>query len=389
MQRLRLFLLAVAHFCVDSYATMLAPVLPLVIDRLGLSLTGAGILGTILSACNLSQPLLGLWADRMRRRWLVIGGLALATLFTPLMGVAPSYAALVATLCLGGIGVAAFHPQVFSLAGDLSGQRRSFGLALFIFGGTMGLGVTPLWVPLFASRIGLEYLPFVTAPGLVLLVLVLRFVPLDNPHLSAASPAPRGGLDSAALPLALITAVVVLRSITAIGFAFFLTVLSQERGLTLVQGGVPLAVYNTAGVVGSLVLGYLADRVNPKPLVWGSLLLSAPALLAFLRTEGPASYLLLALGGGLVMASNSVLVALAQELVPRRSGLASSLPLGFSWGLASLSLGPVGWLADRIGVAETLSWLALLPVVPAAVALFLPHRPGAALQTPGRASPGD
>ena len=33
MRRLPLLLVSLAHFCVDSYATMLAPVLPLVIDR--------------------------------------------------------------------------------------------------------------------------------------------------------------------------------------------------------------------------------------------------------------------------------------------------------------------------------------------------------------------
>lgn len=377
MKKLHLFLLTVAHFCVDSYATMLAPILPLVIERLGLSLASAGILGTIVSICNLSQPLLGMWADHMRKRWLVIAGVGLASICTPLMGIAPNYWILVGVLCLGGIGVAAFHPQSFSLAGELSGSRRSFGLALFVFGGTMGLGVTPLWVPYFAQNIGLEWLPIVGIPGLLFLLLVLRFVPLDNPHAATVEQPDRvTGFNGAGRSLALITAVVILRSVTALGFAFFLTVLlSRERGLSLIEGGIPLAAYNIAGVVGALFFGYLGDRINARPLVCGSLLLSVPALLAFLEIEGPLGYIPLALGGGLLLASNSILVALAQELVPQRSGLASSLPLGFSWGLASLSLGPVGWFADHYGVTETLRWLAMLPLVTASVALFLPARP--------------
>ena len=98
------------------------------------------------------------------------------------MGVAPNYALLVVSLALGGIGVAAFHPQVFSLAGELSGERRSFGLALFIFGGTMGLGLSPLWLPLYAEKIGLHALPLVSIPGLLFAVLLIKFVPLDNPQ---------------------------------------------------------------------------------------------------------------------------------------------------------------------------------------------------------------
>ena len=74
----------------------------------------------------------------------------------------------------GGFGVAAFHPQVFSLAGELSGDRRAFGIALFIFGGTMGLGVTPLWMPYYAEHIGLDLLPLVTIPGILFLLAVWR-----------------------------------------------------------------------------------------------------------------------------------------------------------------------------------------------------------------------
>lgn len=377
MQRLRLFLLTATHFCVDSYATMLAPLLPMVMLRLGLGNAGAGVLGTIVSICNMSQPLLGMWADRMHRRWLVVGGIVMAAVFTPLLGIAPSYWVLVGILCLGGFGVAAFHPQAFSLAGELSGKKRGFGLALFIFGGTLGLGMTPLWVRPFAEGIGLQWLPIIAVPGLLLLLLVLRYVPLDNPAAARESPPLLQGLDGAGPGLALITVVVILRSVTGLCFGIFLAVLAGERGMSASQGDWWLAIYNTAGVVGALLFGWLSDRVDARPLTVVSLLIASPALYFFLHAEGWASYALLAVGGGFLLASNSILVALAQELVPDRSGLASSLPLGFSWGIASLSLGPAGFVADRIGLAETLGWLALLPLVTAVVALFLPARPQA------------
>ena len=377
MQKIRLFLITLSHFCVDSYATLLQPLLPLLKANLGLSLAQTGFLGTIVSICNISQPLLGLWADRMARRWLVVGGLILATVFAPLMGLAPDYLTLVGILALGGIGVAAFHPQVFSLAGELSGPRRSFGLALFIFGGTLGLGLTPLWAPTYTNHYGLENLPYVSIPGLLFLLLLLRFIPLDNPNFAnGKSNAQWRNLGDHAGPLFLITAIVILRSVTGLGFGTFLALLAQERGLDLVAGGIPLGIYNIAGVVGALLVGYLADRIDPKPLVWGSLLLSVPPLYAFIYAEGAlASNGLLFIGGGLLMSSNSIMVAMAQELSPENTGLASSLPLGFSWGLASLTLPLIGYLGDHIGVAETLKYLALLPILTAVLAFYLPSRP--------------
>ena len=377
MQKIRLFLITLSHFCVDSYATLLQPLLPLLKANLGLSLAQTGFLGTIVSICNISQPLLGLWADRMARRWLVVGGLLLTTVFAPLMGLALDYLTLVGILALGGIGVAAFHPQVFSLAGELSGPRRSFGLALFIFGGTLGLGLTPLWAPTYTKYFGFESLPYLSIPGLLFLLLLLRFIPLENPNFAdGKSNAQWRRLGDHAGPLFLITAIVILRSVTGLGFGTFLTLLAQERGLDLVAGGIPLGIYNIAGVVGALLVGYLADRMDPKPLVWGSLILSVPPLYAFIYAESAiASNTLLFIGGGLLMSSNSIMVAMAQELAPENTGLASSLPLGFSWGLASLTLPLIGYLGDHIGVAGTLKYLALLPILTAVLAFYLPSRP--------------
>lgn len=374
MLKTPLLLVTLAHFMVDTYATMLSPILPLINERLGLNLAFAGLLGTIVSLCNLIQPLMGLWADRMRRRHLVVAGLLLAALFSPLLGLAPTYLSLVALLAIGGMGVAAFHPQSFSLAGELSGERRSFGLALFIFGGTLGLGLTPLWVPYCADRFGLESLALAALPGVVVVLLLLKLSPLDNPHIAQRVLSLRESFNGQGFPLLVITVVVILRSITGLGFGFYLTVLGKERGLSLVAGSIPLGIYNMAGVVGGLLAGYLADRFNPRALVWGSLVLCVPFLYAFLYTEGWSSYLGLVLGGALLLSSNSILVAMAQELAPQSSGLASSLPLGFSWGLASLTLPFVGHLADQIGVARTLEYLSFLPLPTAALSLLLPGK---------------
>ena len=355
---------------------LLAPVLPLINERLGLKLALAGLLGTVLAMCNLTQPFMGIWGDLMHRRNLVIAGALIAAVFIPLLGVAPNFATLVAVLTLGGLGISAFHPQAFTLAGELSNQRRAFGVSLFAFGGTLGIGLTPLWVPLFTETFGLHALPFVSIPGILAVILVSRFVSLRNPRVQRL----RLGAQLRSLlpsvgPLSLITAIVVLRTITFTGFGFFLTLLGRERGLSLVESGIPLGVYNLAGVLGSLVAGYMADRWNAKRIIWISILLSSPALLAFLQADGYLGYFWIIIGGFGIMSSNSILVVLAQELAPENISLASSLPLGFSWGLAAFSLPFIGHLADHSGIATTLHYLALLPVLTAVLALYLPERP--------------
>ena len=179
-------------------------------------------------------------------------------------------------------------------------------------------------------------------------------------------------LRDSAVPLSLITSVVILRTVTFLGFGFYLTQLGRDRGLSLLEGSIPLAVYNLSGVAGSLAAGFLADLWDAKKIVLLTIALACPSLLAYLHSVGPVSYLWLVLGGIGIMASNSVLIAMAQELAPNNTGLASSLPLGFSWGIASFSLPLIGYLADQVGIAQALNYLALLPLPTVILAMFLP-----------------
>ena len=372
MQKSKLYLVTMAHFCVDTYSTMLAPLLPVLMATFGLSLASAGLLATFYSITAFTQPLMGIWADRMKKRHLVIGGLVLASCL-PLIGVAGSYPVLLLILFLGGLGVSAFHPQVFSLVGELSEPRRAFGISIFVFGGTLGIGLTPWWAPYLATRLGLEWLPVLIPFGVVFALLLARFIPLDNPQvetrpLSAVREILRGRFR----PLILVTVVAFLRTVGAIGLGTFLPVLASERGYSSAHVGIPLGIFSLAGVGGGLLVGFLADRYRPKPLVWSSLLLSAPFLIAALHADGITHYALLAIGGGLALCSNPLTISMSQEMAPQSSGLASSLTLGLSWGLASLTYGPIGYVADLVGIVPTLTGVACLTIPAGLLALFLP-----------------
>ena len=336
-----------------------------------ISLFAAGALGSVVSLANMTQPIMGLVGDRLRRRLLVPLGAMLAAATIPMIGLAPNFGMLVALLALGGLGVAAFHPAAFALAGELSSERRSTGIAIFAFSGSIALGITPLWAPAMASAASLAALPFISVAGLVTAVVVWLRVPLDMEVPRRTWSQTARSISRVLLPLSGILAIVAARSAVAIGFAGFIPLLSHERGLSLIAGGVMLSVYSTAGVLFSLGAGYLADRMSPAPLVWGTLLLSVPALYLSVTATGAFAILMLALGGGLVWSSNAVLVALAQQIAPGNEGLASSVPLGFGWGLGALVLPIIGAVADREGIEFALRTLALVPLVPAVLSMFV------------------
>jgi len=370
----------VAHFLNDFYVAFLAPLLPLVVTRFGISLTLAGLLATILNtSAALSQPLFGALADRMRRRALVVAGPALTAAAMGLMGLAPSYGSLIILLLVAGTGTASFHPQGASTAGEASGSRKGAGLSMFVAGGELGYALGPLVIALVVGQWGLGTTWIVALPGLLGCFLLWRYLPprreLPPRHRDASL---RADLVSALGPLAVLWFIVVLRSIIISAYQTFIPLLLNQRGGSIVAGGAAVFLFGGVGALGGISGGTFSDRAGRRRMVALSLILGTPLLLAFMRTAGPWAYLWLAAGGVAIYLSAAVTIVLAQELLPHRASVASSIVMGLAWGTAGLSLTGVGALADAVGLDNALMLVLLLAVPALAAVALLPRTPGVA-----------
>ena len=175
-------LMAGAHFMVDGYGNIYAPLLPLLIPRLGLSLAAAGTLTMLFQiAASVSQVGFGRLADGWRPRLLVVCGPVIAVLVLSLVGLATTKTMLAIILFVGGLGGAAFHPPAAALAHRLGGDRPGSAMSVHITGGTLGFSMGPLVFAPFAERFGLEWTPLLAIPGLLVIALFLRRVP-PFPH---------------------------------------------------------------------------------------------------------------------------------------------------------------------------------------------------------------
>lgn len=363
-----------AHFVNDFYVAFLAPVLPLVVMRFDLSLTLAGLLATILNtSAAMSQPVFGMFADQMRRRIFVVLGPALTVLAMGSMGLAPSYGTLIVLLLIAGTGTATFHPQGASTAGLASGNRKGVGLSLFVAGGELGYALGPVVIALAVASFGLDVTWVVALPGLALCVLLWKRLAAQTIDHAERPQSLAADLRGVWRPLALLWTIVVLRSIIISAFITFLPLLLRERGGSIVAGGAAIFLFGGVGAVGGLIGGALADRVGRRALLAVSLLLGTPLLLLFLHAQGVWSYLALAGGGIALYLSAAITIVMAQEVLPHRASVASSIVMGLAWGAAGLSLTAVGALADAVGLATALTWVMGLAVVALLFVAFLPN----------------
>src|SRR2546428_858785 len=191
-----------AHFLNDFYVAFLAPLLPLVVAKFHLSLALAGLLATVLTtSAAMQQPWFGIMADRLKRRIFVILGPTLTVLAMGLMGLAPTYALLMALLLIAGTGTASFHPQGASTAGEASGHRKGTGLSLFVGGGELGYSMGPLVIALIVAARGLEATWLVALPGLAVCLLLWRVLPSSpGPPRRPAGPTVETGPAAAVRP---------------------------------------------------------------------------------------------------------------------------------------------------------------------------------------------
>jgi len=370
-------LLSLGHMTTDLFSSAIATLQPVLADRYGLSLAQAGMLGGVyMFASSVLQLPFGILSDRLNSRMFSILGPLMVGFFYSILGWATGYPTLLLLTFLGGMGIAAFHPQSTTQATQLSGARRGLGVALFITAGTFGLSLGPPYFSAVIDAVTFERFWIAMTPAVVVAALLLWKLPQPEPHPAEHS----RHIDWSVMrakwrPLSLHYGLVVLRSTVQLGIAQFLSLyLVRERGLSMDAASWALSLFFLAAATGSFTGGSLADRIGGKNVVVLSMTASTPFLALFLLTPSWIGYVGLFVGAMILLLTIPVNIVMAQDLVPSQRGMVSSLMMGFAWGMAGITFVPViGWLADRYGL-ETILWcVALAPVLGILPALRLPR----------------
>jgi FSR family fosmidomycin resistance protein-like MFS transporter len=380
----RIALLSISHFINDTYANYLPLLLPFLIPSLGLSLPMAGLLfATHQLTSSVIQPVLGHLADRFGTRVFSFVGTAAVAVGASSLGVAPSYGVLLALVALAGLGTASFHPQSAAMVNALSGGRRGTLMSLYITSGNAGFALGPVIIVSVVEALGLRATPLMVVPGIVSAIILARYAPRgwrlptqrERPPIWRVIANKKGVLVS-------LLGVATFRAVTYGGLVTFLPLFFQSKGYAATVGATLITILLISGTSGSLLGGYLSDRIGRRLVIAGSLALATPLLLAMLHTSGVYLWIASALAGAAFLGSFSVLTVQTQEMLPENVGMASGLMLGFTVGMGGLSVGPLSLLAEVIGIPTTLNLVVLMPFLGALVALSLADQPRAGAKGP-------
>lgn len=370
---------SVSHFCVDTLNSAFPVILVALAVSLGLSNTQLGLASTLyILGTAVGQPLFGWVTDRWGSRGMAVGGVLWMAVLFGAGALLPVRVGL-PLLLAAGIGSSAFHPQATMHARQSAGQRPATGTSIFFLFGQVGLALGPALAGLSLAWWGVEPTLLLLAatmvplaPWLWVQVPASRRTPPITPRVAAPrTPLPGWGV------LALFAILLACRSWPQAATGTFLPKFFAERGLRPDEYGLLLTLFMLGSGLGGVAGGWLADHWRRRGTVVVTLALGAVPL--WLIPQAPlgslALPLLIAVAGALNGASHSIVVLLAQAMLPGRMALASGLVLGFMFSAGALGTSLTGVAADRWGVALALALLAPISLLAALAGMALPRPP--------------
>jgi len=338
---LLLALLAFGHFIVDTIASTLNPLWPHMESAVGMSQGEFLAFGYICwtMANSFTQVLFAYLGDRTRSRWVIWVGPIVAILCLSSIGWIENPWLMCLILFLAGLGIAAFHPEAAVTAGSMLPGNRSRAMAIFALCGYLGQAVGPYYAGRLVAEGDMTTLVVNLSWALPAMLVVGLCVSRTRPVSGISSSSPMRlseAFSGRGREMLQLVAGGVLRIIPALGIPLSLAYLLETEGYTPDDVGLVQSAF-MAGIGGGAIFCAIFTRPDwEKLMLWLPALLATPAIVLI----GPASYngkIALCFSAGFLLGiAMPVFISCAQQLLPQGQRVATSLTMGFSWGIASI-----------------------------------------------------
>jgi FSR family fosmidomycin resistance protein-like MFS transporter len=381
---------AFGHLMVDVINGQRPILLAYLSGKLGLTNTTLGLISTIyVLSASLLQPLFGFISDRLGARWVIAGGLLWMAAFYSLALAAPGNLALV-LLVLASIGSGAYHPAATMQAtmrgrSEFVGHEASAAAYFFVFG-QLGYLFGPILAGPLLDHYGVNGLWIFALLAAVVGVTLVRRLRDKGSHNEAhepvrSLPAAQGSLTllsntlndfpnkrrqylwTLLFPLVTVAA---LQSWLQQNMVTFIPKYLNDLGQSASHYGLIAALFMGGSAIGNIFGGHLADRFGKRLVIFLSLLISVvPLYLIPFSGLSAWLYVLIPLAGLFTGSVYSILVVLAQRIIPGGMALASGLILGFMFSSGAIGTYLSGYIADLWGLTLVFKLNALIALAAA------------------------
>ena len=264
----RLLILALGMFALGTDSFVVAGVLPEISQYFHISIGAAGQMTSAYAITYaLMAPLIAAVAAHVRRKGLLLAGLAIFVVANLITAASPNFAIAMASRILAGLGAAMFAPTATGAAATLvAPEHRGYALSIVIAGLTAS---TALGSPIGAVIGGLGdwrwtmvFVSALAALSGVGVALLLTHIPLP-PRITLAERVKP--VTDARVALTLLTTWLY-QSGQFVAYTYFTVVFDRAIGHDTVLVGVLLVAFGLSGTIANLFVGRLA-RLDRRPQI--------------------------------------------------------------------------------------------------------------------------
>lgn len=366
---------SVAHFAHHVTNSLLSALLPFIRDAFALSYTDAGFaVSAYTIASGVSNAPLGVVADRMGARRVIVWGLVLIGLASVAIGLAGEYWQLLAFLMVMGIASGTYHAPASALIAELFSARRGMAMGTHTTAGHLSFFIAPLLAGIVAATGSWRtpYIAFAIAP-IACAFLLWRIAPMGTRstgrHGWLATVSDIGMVARRVGPLVSLS--ILFQVVISAAMAFLSLYLVDARGISPGVAAALFGVPQLAGLIGAPMAGTLSDRYGRRIVLLLGLALMGPAAWALTVVPNELVFLpLLVIGVSFSIRATTTEVLIVDNTPPERR----STVLG-TYYLVNQPVGGVaapifGAVAGAIGISVAYGWLAVIFLVLSAIALI-------------------
>ncbi len=367
-----------AHFMHDVYSAFLAPIVPLLKEKLKINNTLVSLLFVAQQIPSLFNPFIGIIADNFKVRYMVILAPAITTIIMSLVGLAPHYIILIIMLFVMGISNAMFHVPSPVLIKKIAGNRVGKGMSFYMLGGEAARTVGPLVIVAAVNYWTLEgtyrLIPFGLFASLLLYFRLRNINVSENIDRSRSMKGIKDTFKEHLPFFLLIAGVMFFRGFMKTSLTNFLPTYLDEKGGSLWLGGISLSVFEFAGAAGAYLSGTFSDKIGRLKMLTIIILASPFLMLAFVYAEGGMIFPVLLLLGFFLISSTPVILALVMDIDSEHQAFLSGIFMFISFVSTSVTAFFIGVLSDFIGLVDTYKVASLLAFLAIPFVLILRKR---------------
>jgi FSR family fosmidomycin resistance protein-like MFS transporter len=373
----KLMAVSVGHFTNDFYMNLIPPILFLFVQELGLSLAEQAFIAFVItSSGSFAQPIIGYFVDKRGKPWLVIFSLVWISFWMSMSGIITNYYLLIIILGLGALASALFHPLGSAMAVKLGKKSRGKSLSIFMTIGGFAASVSPMIaIPIVKSH-GLKVLVFFMIPG-ILVALFLYLAQVQKVDMNQMQVNKEKKCEKFDFHSAKWVSVLVFISTNKVLIRIFLITFGAQimlsKQVDIKIAGVILSVYLLANSLGTIIGGYLNDKIGSKKVLVLFNVLSPLFMMLIVFTTGIPMVIGFLCMGLTLSGTNTANIVMSHELMPENLNVATGLIMGLSGGLGGLLMLLFGKIADMQGLITSASYLLIPLILVTLLTILLPN----------------